>query len=75
MPITMLAVQFWAFCAPTSRAGGDRWLHPGADGRRSGHVRDIGSRESTTGLRSQGVAWSSPAGLGGGVENRSEAGL
>jgi hypothetical protein len=22
MPITMLAVQFWAFCAPTSRAAG-----------------------------------------------------
>jgi hypothetical protein len=22
MPVTMLAVQLWAFCAPTSRAGG-----------------------------------------------------
>jgi CBS domain-containing protein len=32
-------------------------------------------RESTTALRSQGVAWSSPAGPGGGVENCSEAGL
>ncbi len=39
MPITTLAVQFWAFCASTSRADGDRWLHPGADGRRSGQSR------------------------------------
>jgi len=39
-----------------------------------GHVRDTGSRESTTGLRSRGVAWSSPAGPGGGVEKWSEAG-
>jgi hypothetical protein len=39
MPITMLAVQIRAFCASTSRAGGDRWLHPGADGRRSGQRR------------------------------------
>src|SRR5215467_9659816 len=38
------------------------------------HVRDTGSRESTTGLRSQGVAWSSPAGPGGGVEKRSGEG-
>jgi len=30
MPITMLAVQLWAFCAPTGRAGGGRWLRPGA---------------------------------------------
>ena len=33
MSITMMAVRFWAFCAPTMRAGGDRWLRPGADGR------------------------------------------
>jgi hypothetical protein len=32
MPITTLAVQIWAFCASTSRAGGDRWLDLGADG-------------------------------------------
>lgn len=41
---------------------------------RGSHVTDTGSRESTTGLTSQGVAWSSPAGSGGGVEKRSEAG-
>ena len=46
----------------------------GDDLRVIGHVRDTGSCGSTTGLRSQGVAWSSPAGPGGGVENRSEAG-
>ena len=39
MPIMTLAVQIWAFCASTSRADEDRWLHPGDDGRRSGHVR------------------------------------
>jgi hypothetical protein len=38
MPITMLAVQFWAFCAPTSRAG-TAGLRPGAGGRRSGQSR------------------------------------
>jgi hypothetical protein len=54
------------------RAGIAGWIL-GLDGR-SGHVRDTGSRESTTGLRSQGVAWSSPAGPGGGVENWSGAG-
>ena len=45
------------------------------DHERHGHVRDTGTRESTTGLRSQGVAWSSPAGPGGGVEKRSGEGL
>jgi hypothetical protein len=30
MPIATLAVRIWAFCASTSRAGGDRWLHRGA---------------------------------------------
>jgi hypothetical protein len=39
MPVTTLAVQFWAFCASTSRADGHRWLDPGADGRRSGQSR------------------------------------
>src|SRR5271170_1585594 len=39
--------------------GGDRV------GAGHGHVRDTGSCESTTGLRSRGVAWSSPAGPGG----------
>jgi hypothetical protein len=29
MPVTTLAVRIWAFCASTSRAGGDRWLDPG----------------------------------------------
>jgi hypothetical protein len=38
------------------------------------HVRDTGSRESTTGPGSRGVAWSSPAGPGGGVENGSGEG-
>src|SRR5262245_14953902 len=46
-----------------------------AHGESGGHVRDTGSRESTTGLGSQGVAWSSPAGPGGGVEKRSGEGL
>ena len=39
MPITTLAIQIWAFCASTSRTGEDRWLHPGADSRRSGQSR------------------------------------
>ena len=37
-PITMLAVQLRAFCAPPE-PGGDRGLRPGADGRRSGQSR------------------------------------
>jgi hypothetical protein len=39
-----------------------------------GSCKDTGSRESTTGSGSQGVAWSSPAGPGGGVENGSGEG-
>src|SRR5262245_34779398 len=38
MPITMLAVQLRAFCAPASRTG-TAGLRPGADGRRSGQSR------------------------------------
>ena len=35
MPITTLAVQIWAFCAPTSRADAVRWLMwPGPMARR-----------------------------------------
>jgi hypothetical protein len=46
-----------------------------ADRSGTAHVTDTGTRESITGLRSQGVAWSSPAGPGGGVEYRSGEGL
>jgi hypothetical protein len=37
---------------------------PDAQNLATGHVRDTGSRESTGGLRSQWVAWSSLAGPG-----------
>jgi hypothetical protein len=56
------------------RAMGDRLGHAGVrDGAQGCHVRDIGSRGSTTGLRFQGCMVI-PAGPGGGVEKGSGGG-